>query len=110
MRKMEGNMSPEKILTTITSADPDSLLEVALCGRENGQTTIELRRLSWGEGIGWFRQQTLRLDTAEAESLLSALRTSRNQWKARPANPQARKVIPFPQLAGRQKENARKTA
>lgn len=103
-------MSHEKIISTITSAHPDSLLEVALCQHDEGQPTVELRRLSWGEGVGWFRQQTLRLEATEAEDLLLALRGNRSQWRQQPAAPQGRKVIPFPRPAGQSEEGARQTA
>ena len=99
-------MQQEEILTTIASTSPDTLLEVALCAGSEGGQRIELRRLSWGDGVGWYRQQTLRLDAAEAKGLFQALR---GKWHDRSTRP-AGKVIPFPALARRQKKSERRTA
>jgi hypothetical protein len=89
-------MPDEKILTTIVG-DQGSCLEVALGSDSQGKHTVELRRLSWGEGVGWYSQQTLRLDAKEAEDLLQALRQSRLKWCDQPAGKQG-KVVPFPLL------------
>lgn len=99
-------MQQEEILTTIANTSPDTLLEVALCAGSEGGQRIELRRLSWGEGVGWYRQQTLRLDAAEAEGLFQALR---GKWRDRSTRP-AGKVIPFPVLASQHKKPERRTA
>jgi hypothetical protein len=90
-------MHYEKILTTIVGVNQSSCLEVALGSDSQGEHTVELRRLSWGEGVGWYSQQTLRLDAKEAENLLQALRQSQFKWRTRPAGKQG-KVIPFPLL------------
>ena len=103
-------MTDEKTTTTITSSDPDTLLEVALGADDEGLPTLELRRLSWGEGVGWYRQQTLRLHASEAEGLLSALRGNRSHWRERSSASPARKVIPFPHPAAQQEASVRKTA
>lgn len=102
-------MYQEEILTTIAGTSSDSRLAVALCmGGADGRY-LELRRLSWGEGIGWYRQQTLRLDAAEAEGLLLALRGHRNKWREPTEEPKG-KVIPFPMLTDFQGQRERKTA
>lgn len=98
-------MQKEEILTTIASTRPDTCLEVAVYKDSAGEPGIELRRLSWGEGIGWYRQQTLRLDAAEAAGLLHTLR---GQWRDRSSRPVG-KVVPFPLLT-RTKRPERKTA
>jgi len=99
----------EEILTTIAGMSSDSRLEVALCTGSAEGRYLELRRLSWGEGIGWYRQQTLRLDAAEAEGLLLALRGSRNKWREQTEEPRG-KVIPFPTITDGQGRRERKTA
>jgi hypothetical protein len=96
----------EDIVTTIASTSPHTLLEVALCPGGEGGPRMELRRLSWGTGVGWYRQQTLQIDAAEAKGLLQALRGT---WRGRSPHP-AGKVIPFPALAGRPKRCERRTA
>ncbi len=99
-------MADEKTLATIASSDPEVLLEVVLCTREAEPPLIELRRLSRGEGVGWFRQQTLRLEAVEAERLLSTLRASRIHWTPRPTPPQTAKVIPFPHRTDQRRDHA----
>jgi hypothetical protein len=105
---VEGPVQQEEILTTITSANPDSVLEIALSTASGGRQKIELRRLSWGEGVGWYRQQTLQLDVSEAETLLLALRGNRRKWAPRLAISQG-KVISFPLLAVSQQKGRAQT-
>jgi hypothetical protein len=95
MRYLEKTMQYEEILTTITSSNPTSCLEVAVCTDSQGERKVELRRLSWGEGIGWYYQQTLCLDPSEAEGLLGALKGHRRSWGDRPLSFPGT-VIPFP--------------
>jgi hypothetical protein len=95
---VEGPVHREEILTTVTNTNPDSLLEIALSTDSAGRQILELRRFSWGEGIGWYRQQTFQLDVAETEALLLSLRSNRRKWNPQLAQPQG-KVIPFPLLA-----------
>lgn len=57
--------------TTDTSID--TRLEIAW----NEETRrLELHRLFWGTGVGWYRQQTFPLTVAEARRILSDLRTA----------------------------------
>jgi len=88
-------MPHEQILTTIVGVNENSRLEVALGADSQSERTLELRRLSWGEGVGWYCQQTLRLDAKEAENLLQVLRQSQRKWRDQSASRQG-KVIPFP--------------
>ena len=59
------------------------------------KATIELRQLSWGEGLGWCPQQSLQLSTEEAQALLDSLRTTRHHWQEQHAR-RSGTVIPFP--------------
>jgi hypothetical protein len=101
-------MPHEKVLTTI-AGNQSSCLEVSLGSDSQGGHTVELRRLSWGEGVGWYSQQTLRLDAKEAENLLQALRQSQFKWRNRPAGEQG-KVIPFPSLPTSQEGHHRRSS
>lgn len=88
-------MQHEKALTTIVGENLTSRLDVSLQTDSQGRKTVELRRLSWGDGVGWYGQQTLCLDLKETACLLHALKQTRLAWQDRPmSNP--RKVIPFP--------------
>jgi hypothetical protein len=56
-----------------TDASVDSRLEIAW----NEETRmLELHRLFWGTGVGWYRQQTFPLTTVEARRMLGGLRTA----------------------------------
>ena len=101
-------MRTNEIVTTIpdgasATARPDTALEIAVelpqpddpNGQEDEQPSIAFRRLTWGSGLGWCRQQTLTLTPAEAEAVLKALQKSRRKWRGDSATPQG-KVIPFP--------------
>ena len=92
-------MSHEQILSTITADNEHSRLEVALSCDAAGERTLELRRQSWGKGVGWYRQHTLQLGPAEAEALLQTLRTSGRAWRKQSGRRSGGKVIPFPGCA-----------
>lgn len=106
---MEGAVQHETTLATITGANPDTLLEITLCPGHADEQYLELRRLSWGEGVGWYRQQTLRLHADEAEELLLALRGNRSKWRKHSQGLRG-KVILFPAQAGQQNQQERRTA
>ena len=101
-------MRTNEILATIPNetsptAPPNTALEIAVelpqadepNGQGDEQPSIAFRRLTWGTGLGWCRQQTLTLTPAEAEAVLKALQKSRRKWRGNSAAPQG-KVIPFP--------------
>ena len=85
----------EEIIATILQESPESQLEVAVIQDSAKGNTIELRRLLWGEGIGWYRLHTLRLDRAAVKVLLGALKQAQNRLEKGTANGRG-KVIPFP--------------
>lgn len=86
-------MSHEQTLSTITADNEYSRLQVVLSCDAVGEQTLELRRQSWGKGVGWYRQHTLQLSLTEAEALLQTLRT--RAWRKNPGR-SGGKVIPFP--------------
>ena len=92
-------MQQEKILATLAGNDANSCLEVTACCDADDREGIKLRRLAWGQGVGWYCQQALWLSTEEAEGLLIALRKSRTAWRGE-THRSPGKVIPFPQAAG----------
>ena len=91
----ERTMQHEEIIAIIASATATSRLEVAVCTDSRGARKTELRRLSWGAGVGWYSQQTLCLDSHETRELLWALRGNRQRWCDQTALEHG-KVIPFP--------------
>lgn len=101
-------MRTNEILATIPNGAsatdrPDTALEIAVelpqadesNEQADEQPSIAFRRLTWGSGLGWCRQQTLTLTPAEAEAVLKALQKSRRKWRGASDTPQG-KVIPFP--------------
>jgi hypothetical protein len=106
---MEGTVQHETTLATIAGAHPDTLLEITVRSGDTDEQHLKLRRLSWGEGVGWYRQQTLQLDASEAEELLLALRKNRSQWRKHPQESHGT-VIPFPARTALQDKQERKTA
>jgi hypothetical protein len=57
---------------------------------------VELRTLAWGNGLGWYRQHTVTLDSASLQGLQRVL--SQIQGYIRHTTPQRQSatVIPFP--------------
>lgn len=88
-------MSHKQLLSTVTADDKHSRLEILLSPTDGGKPALELRRLSWGRGVGWYRQHTLRLSPAEATALLHSVCRSRSAWREGRQAPSG-KVIPFP--------------
>ena len=71
----------------------ESALEVVLNAETTGDSTIEIRKLNWGTGVGWCPQQTLVLTTETAEALLRTLQKHRSKWKR--GSSSRGKVIPL---------------
>jgi hypothetical protein len=67
-------MPSEVVLSTIAgSTEGDRLLLVLLNTAEGSH--VELRQQSYGEGIGWFNQATIRLEASQVAELRNALGT-----------------------------------
>ncbi|HWQ70118.1 MAG TPA: hypothetical protein VN494_09245 [Patescibacteria group bacterium] len=62
----------EFILGGQFNEDGTTRLEVALLASE-GKTKLELRLLAWGEGIGWYIQRRIQLDTLQIGALKTML-------------------------------------
>lgn len=84
-----------EILATMATTSPDTKFEITLERETGDEPVIELRRFSWGNGVGWYCQQTMRLAPEEADALLQTLRQSRRKWQEQSAQHNG-KVIPFP--------------
>jgi hypothetical protein len=87
---------PEKIIAAIPQDTPDYVLEVALIDDQAQGLRVELRTLAWGNGLGWYRQHTVTLDSTSLQGLQHAI--SQIQGYVKPRNPQRQRapVIPFP--------------
>ena len=63
-------MPAETLLASLPSEDDRT--QVVLC-QHDGRSHVELRQQSFGEGVGWFTQNTVRLDPAQIAGLRGAL-------------------------------------
>jgi len=99
----------QDMVTTLIGTSPDTLLEVALSQQPEGGPTLEVRRLSWGEGVGWYRQQTLRLDALETAGLLRVMENAKRE-KHKCLERRGGKILPFPPCGNRQSETEQQTA
>lgn len=88
----------EEVIATIPQGQTGSLLEVVLIQTCSEHSRIELRHLSWGEGIGWYRQHTLTVDTAAVRTLGRMLSRVQQRLDHDLTARHSSKVIPFPSL------------
>jgi hypothetical protein len=86
----------EKVLAMIPQRGNDTVLEVVMTRDTLGATTIELRYLVWGNGLGWCRQHTLKLDGTTARDLIQALAVVQRCMEHQVVESLAHKVLPFP--------------
>ena len=86
----------EEVLATIPQRGGDTVLEVVMIHDAIGATMVELRSLVWGNGLGWCRQHTLRLDGATARDLIQALGVVQRRVEHQAVDALAHKVLPFP--------------
>jgi hypothetical protein len=86
----------EEVLATIPQRGDDTVLEVVMTHDANGATGIELRYLAWGDGLGWYRQHTLKLDGTTARDLIQALGVIQRRMERQAVESLAHKVLPFP--------------
>lgn len=91
----------EEVIATIPQGKTGSLLEVVLIQTRPEHSRIELRTLSWGEGIGWYRQHTLTLDAATVQTLGRMLSQVQQRLDHDLTTRHGSKVIPFPSLGQR---------
>lgn len=86
----------EEVVATIHQDNAGNVLEVALVHDDATGPMVELRFLSWGTGVGWYRQYTLTLDRMAARTLLRTFGHLR-RWLERDSSPAlGRQIIPFP--------------
>ncbi|NKE73529.1 hypothetical protein [Candidatus Manganitrophus noduliformans] len=73
-------------------------VEILLSRGEENEGKFYLRFLSWGEGIGWYPQKTIRLDSRQLHTLRIVLKRAEKLLEPkRIAKKQTRgKVLPFP--------------
>ena len=68
--------SQEVLLNTIPGGSENDRLAVILCHTNQHGSMIELHQQSWGEGVGWFTQSKVVLDSGQVAQLSSVLGSS----------------------------------
>ena len=59
--------------TIYLEGGPNQRYEVEVSEDGRGRSDLTLRELSWGTGVGWFVQKSIRLEAPQVESLRKAL-------------------------------------
>lgn len=59
----------ETTLATIPGENPKERLELVLCASGG----LELRQQSWGEGVGWFTQGSIQIESSQLNDLRATL-------------------------------------
>ena len=86
----------EKVIAAIPQDTSDHMLEVVLIDDQGQGPRVELRTLAWGNGLGWYRQHTVTLDSASLQGLQRALGQIKGHLRHRTPQRQSATVIPFP--------------
>lgn len=83
-------------LATIAGNSPCERIEVALRQGSDGALCIELLQQHFGEGIGWFTQRSLTLDSRQWRQIQTALGSRGVSSEIDDAVAAPREVLPFP--------------
>ena len=91
----------EKVIAAIPQDTSDHMLEVVFIDGQAQGPRVELRTLAWGNGLGWYRQHTVTLDSASLQGLQRALGQVKGQISHTTPQPRSATVIPFPRVPPR---------
>lgn len=87
----------ETVLATIPGASDRDRLVVMMAYDPQAGSTIQLRQQSWGDGLGWYTQNSMAIDPQQLTQLRAALgsggASARLAWQA-----PARADLDSPQL------------
>jgi hypothetical protein len=86
----------EEILAMIPQKGGNTALEVVMTHASPDEASVELRYLVWGNGLGWYRQHTLKLDGTTARDLIRALGIVQRRAEHQTVESLAHNVLPFP--------------
>ena len=86
----------EKVIAAIPQDTSDHMLEVVFIDDQAQGSRVELRTLAWGNGLGWYRQHTVTLDSASLQGLQRALGQIKGHLRHSTPQRQSATVIPFP--------------
>ena len=88
----------ECVIGILEGRNETEKVEVHLTREGSTEEKLDLRLLSWGEGIGWYPQKTLALDCREIDALQTILNRAKALIKTKNRQkPRARgELVPFP--------------
>jgi hypothetical protein len=92
----QANETTEVVLATIPQHKQDTVLEIVMLPGADGTSSIELRSLTWGNGVGWYRQHTIQLDGATARHMIQALEVVQRRVEHQGQDSLVRRILPFP--------------
>lgn len=88
----------KRLIGVLEGRDGVEKVEVLLNRGQGSKGEISLRLLSWGEGIGWYPQKTIRLDSRQLRALQTLLKKA--DMLLRPGGKEGMKIrgkiLPFP--------------
>ena len=66
-------ISRETVLATLPGTSDRERLVVVLAADAAGGTQVELRQQSWGEGLGWYTQNSVQVEPSQVAGLRQSL-------------------------------------
>lgn len=88
----------ESVIGILEGRNESEKVEVHLTHAGSSEERLDLRLLSWGEGIGWYPQKTIALNCGEIEALQTVLKRAKalirtnNRQKSNTGG----ELVPFP--------------
>ena len=73
--RLRMRASRETVIATLSAQDDTQRLEVVLLSQSGGESRLQLRQQSWGDGVGWFTQSSVELEPQQLAALKMTLGT-----------------------------------
>jgi len=88
----------ESVIGILEGRNESEKVEVHLVQRGSAEERLDLRLLSWGEGIGWYPQKTIALNSGEIDALQTILKRAKAliQTNNRENSKSLGELVPFP--------------
>ncbi len=88
----------ESVIGVLEGRNESEKVEVHLTQSGSAEERLDLRLLSWGEGIGWYPQKTITLHCGEIDALQTILKRAKAliQTNNRQVSNARGELVPFP--------------
>lgn len=83
----------QRVLAQLEGENLEEKIELIVRQTGQGSSTLEIRSLHWGDGVGWYVQKTINLAPTQVSRLAHLLHRSSI---IAPKKPRGGKIIPFP--------------